>query len=113
MRQFSRLAVLLITILGCVGCDQATKVGAQSLLLEHAPTSFLGGVFNFVYAENNGAMLSIGDGLPEGVRFAFFVLFVGLALVAAIAFVLIKPLNKSTVLAVSLVVGGGIGNLID
>lgn len=113
MKEFSRLAVLVLTVLGCVGCDQSAKIGAQGFLRGHAPMSFFDGLFNFVYAENTGAMLSIGGRLPEGLRFAFFVLFVGLVLVAAIAFVLVKPLNKSTVVAVSLVVGGGISNVID
>ena len=113
MNRLSRLAVLTITILVCVGCDQSTKMWAQSHLRGHASISFLDGIFNLVYAENAGTMLGIGSRLPENMRFVFFVLFVGIVLIAAMAFVLVKPLRNATVAAISLVVGGGIGNLID
>ena len=110
---FSKLAMLAIITLACIGCDQTTKILAQNHLQGHASLSFFAGVFNLVYAENTGTVLGIGSGLPESTRFILFVLFVGILLVAAIAFVLVKPLHHVAVLAISLVVGGGIGNLID
>jgi len=58
-------------------------------------------------------MLGIGSSFPENIRFLIFVLFVGILLVAAITYALVKPLHNITVLAISLVVGGGISNLID
>ena len=45
--------------------------------------------------------------------FIFFVLFIGVFLAAAIVFILLKPLHYMTVVAISLVIGGGISNLID
>lgn len=113
MKLFSRIAVLTTIVISCVGCDQSTKMEAQSYLRGHASISFFDGMFNFVYAENTGTMLGIGSRLPEDVRFALFVIFIGIVLLAAIAFVLVKPLHNMTVVAVSLVVGGGISNLID
>lgn len=113
MKLFSRIAVLTTIVTSCVVCDQSTKMEAQSYLRGHASISFFDGMFNFVYAENAGTILGIGSRLPEDVRFAFFVLLVGIVLLAAIAFVLVKPLHTMTVLAISLIVGGGIGNLID
>jgi len=113
MNLFTRLAVLSISILCCIGCDQSTKMVAQSHLRGHSSISYFDSTFNFVYAENAGTMLGIGSNLPEGIRFLFFVLFVGILLVAAIAFVLVKPLSIVTVFAIALVVGGGISNLID
>jgi signal peptidase II len=86
---------------------------AQSHLRGHASVSLFDSIFYFVYAENAGAMLGIGGGLPESTRFILFVLFVGILLVAAIVFVLLKTLHNVTVFAISLVVGGGISNLID
>jgi signal peptidase II len=113
MKQFSRLAVLSITILSCVGCDQSTKLIAQLYLRAKSSISFCDGIFNLVYAENTGTILGIGSELPESMRFVLFVLFVGIVLVTAIAFVLFRPLNNITVHAISLFVGGGISNLID
>jgi signal peptidase II len=113
MKHITKLAIVLITVLGCVGCDQTTKVGAQSFLQGRSPIVFLGGFFNFTYAENTGAMLNFGSCLSQNLRFALLVIFVGIVLLATTAFVLLKPLNKITVFAISLILGGGVGNLID
>ncbi len=113
MNLFSRLALLSITIIVSVGCDQITKMAAQNNLRGHASISLFDNLFHLVYAENAGTVLGIGGTLPEGMRFVLFVLFIGIAIVAAIVFVLIKPLRNLTVLAISLIVGGGIGNLVD
>jgi signal peptidase II len=113
MKLFSRMALLSITIASCVGCDQSTKMVAQSYLRAKSSISFFDGIFNLVYAENAGTVLGIGSGLPESIRFVLFVLLLGIVQVIAIAFVLVKPLRNMTVLAISLIVGGGISNLID
>ncbi len=113
MERFSKYAVLSITILSCLGCDQSTKMVAQNYLRGHSSISFFDGILNLVYAENTGTVLSIGSGLPESIRFVLFVLFIGIVLLAIIAFVLFKPLCKVNVLALSMVIGGGISNLLD
>jgi len=113
MNWLSRLVVLSTITLGAIGLDQCTKMEAKSHLQGHASISFFHDIFHFVYAENTGTMLGIGSGLPENLRFIFFVLFIGIVLVAASAFVLFKSLPHATVLAISLIVGGGISNLID
>lgn len=113
MKKLARIGLVLVTILICVGCDQTTKYGAQSFLEGQSPVSFLGGFFNFTYAENTGAMLSFGGALPEHYRFIFFVLLVGVFLSVAAVYLIVKPQNKTTTIALSLIVGGGFGNLID
>jgi signal peptidase II len=113
MKLFVRLVLLTITMLSCIGCDQSTKIVAQSYLQGHASVSFFHNIIYLVYAENTGVMLGIGSGLPESMRFALFVIFIGILLVAAIAYVLLKPINNMTVFATSLIIGGGISNLID
>jgi signal peptidase II len=113
MKLLSRLSILMITTLTCGGLDQSTKMLAQNHLQGHSSLSFIYRTINFVYAENTGTMLGIGSGLPESLRFLFFVIVIGIVLIVATAFVLLKPLNKLTVVAISLVVGGGISNLID
>lgn len=113
MKLISRMAVLSVITLSCVGCDQSTKVLAQNILRGQSSVSYFDGLLSFVYAENVGAMLSLGSTLPESLRFILFVLLVGVVLAAAILYILFKPLNASTVMGVSLAVGGGLSNLID
>ncbi len=113
MKKFSRLALLSITIIISVGCDQITKLAALNNLRGHASISLFDNIFHLIYAENPGTMLGIGSTLPDNMRFVLFVLFIGIVLVAAIIFILVKPLHNLTVLAISLIVGGGVGNLVD
>ena len=58
-------------------------------------------------------MLGIGDSLPEDIRFQLFVVLFGMLLLVAMAYVLLKPIKPVTVFGISLIVGGGISNLID
>ncbi len=114
MKALRKLATLAFVILGCIGCDQATKTLARASLHGQDPITFLNGILRLTYAENPGAFLSIGSGLPVGLRFW---LFVGLA-GAGLAVLLVVSLRDRTlrfphVLALGLVIGGGCGNLID
>jgi signal peptidase II len=113
MKLLARITLLSLITLICIGCDQSTKIAAKDNLYGHASISYLDGIFNLVYAENSGIMLGLGSTLPENLRFILFVLFIGILLAAAIVFVLLKPLHQRTVIAISLIVGGGISNLID
>jgi len=49
----------------CVGCDQATKSLARSLLPEMQVYSFFGDAFRLQLAYNRGAFLSLGPRFPS------------------------------------------------
>jgi signal peptidase II len=109
-----RVLLILAVLCTSVGCDQATKVVAQGALKGAAPQSYLADTFRLTYAENPGAFLSMGAHLPEGVRSSILTVGVGLLLVAALMYLFSsRKLPRSQVVALALVVGGGIGNLID
>ena len=110
----AQLAVLLLLLATCVGCDQATKILAEARLAKSAPISMLNGVLRFEYAENAGAFLSLGSALPSATRFFFLVVVVAILLTLGVGFALFSDrmsLRQKAVLA--LAVGGGLGNLID
>lgn len=73
MKMAMRAAVILLTALGCVGCDQATKSVARNYLPSRGISLFSGTV-RLQHAENPGAFLSLGDSLPRRTRLAVFVL---------------------------------------
>ena len=108
-----RITILFVTIFLCVGCDRVTKSQAISHLKDTEPICYLGDVFRLQYSENIGAMLSMGEGLPDNMRYYIFVVGVALVLLAGIAYMLLKPLPTFPVLFASLVLGGGLGNLYD
>jgi len=103
-----------LAIAAVVGGDQAAKVLARSRLAGKPTIALFGGIVRFDYAENRGAFLSLGESLPQGVRFALFVLLVGAALAAALLFALrARSLPAAELAALALMAGGGIGNLLD
>jgi signal peptidase II len=63
---------------------------------------------------NQGAFLSLGASLPDALRRSIFTMGTGLLLIGALIFALFSNAGAfSVVLAVSLFVAGGIGNLMD
>lgn len=112
--RFTRLAPVLLLLLLCVGCDQAVKSAARRTLAGSGPVSLLDGIVRLEYAENPGAFLSLGAGLPPEARFAGFAVLA--AIVAGALLVLVlrgREWHASRSFAFSLILAGGIGNLID
>ena len=114
MTLYRRKFLTLFVIFACIGCDQATKSIAQSELPGGGPIALLGRTIHLQYTENSGALLGVGSSLPAIVRFWLLVVFAGAAMAAVLAFTLVeKNLRKSDVIALSVVLGGGLSNLAD
>jgi len=72
------------------------------------------GVFRLQYSENPGAFMSLGMGLPDSVRFWLLIIGVGVALTGMLQFVLFsREMDRFSVMAASLIIGGGFSNLLD
>ncbi|MGO9930508.1 MAG: signal peptidase II [Steroidobacteraceae bacterium] len=105
---------MTLTLLGCVGCDQVSKSAARALLAGGAAESFLGDSLRLQLVQNPGAFLSLGASLPEHLRFTLFTGAVGVLLLGLIAVALFAGrLRPWRSIALALVAGGGISNLID
>jgi signal peptidase II len=112
--RWKRLAFVIIILLACTGCDQITKNVARRELKLSAPISLLGDVIRLQYAENPGALMSLGAGLPAEVRFLFFVVLAGAALALTLAYAFnALELSLLQLSGLSLVAAGGTGNLLD
>ena len=109
-----RLVFVSIIVSLTLALDQLSKQWAMKTLMGTPMRTYLWDVFRFQYAENNGAFLSLGSSLPESTRFWIFTVLVSGFLIG-LAWVLISKdnLNQWDVAAYALVLGGGIGNLID
>jgi signal peptidase II len=109
-----RLGLLSLIAGVGVALDQLTKVLARVYLAPRPPIVLLGGVVRLTYDENPGAFLGLGSELPAEVRVVLFGVFAGLLLLGTGAYVLASgDLTPGEVAAVSLLVGGGLGNLVD
>jgi signal peptidase II len=109
-----RVLIIFLVIFACVGCDQLTKTYAVHALANRKPIAVWGETFRLQYSENAGAMMGVGGDLPDTVRFWIFVVFTGCALVGILAYSIFgKNLRIVDILSLSLILGGGAGNLID
>ena len=109
-----RLILVLIVVIAAVACDQSTKHFARTSLRNTGTIRIIGDFFVLRYAENKGAFLSLGSNWPLSVR---SIVFGALALFAvfgaAIYVIWQKQMNLLQTILLSLVIGGGIGNLLD
>jgi signal peptidase II len=114
MTYYRRILLIALILFSCVGCDQVTKVTAQRYLASSEPISYLGNIVRLQYAENSGAFLSLGAVLPADLRFWLLIVLTGIGVAGMLASILVKrSLRPSLVIAMSFIIGGGIGNLID
>src|SRR5438128_1354461 len=60
MTTLKRVLLILLTVVWCVGCDQATKSIAKSHLPKSRMLSFVGDTVRLQYTENKGAFLTLG-----------------------------------------------------
>jgi signal peptidase II len=101
-----------------VALDQLTKYIAEAELLLHKPVAVIPGFFNFTLMYNKGAAFSFLSDAGGWQRF----LFAGLSTVISIfLFFWLKQISKDDEqkhnhilqIAITLILGGAIGNLID
>ena len=106
--------MVALTLFSCVGCDQVSKAAARSLLSSGALHSYLADSFRLQLTENPGSFLSLGAALPQQVRFWLFTAIVGLLLLALLGAALFsRRLDRPRAVALALIAGGGLSNLID
>ena len=109
-----RVLIIFFILLACIVCDRITKNIAKQNLPQYKVIHLLYDTVRLQYAENTGAFLSLGSNISEPVRYVVFTLLVGIFLACLLTYLLIsKQLTRLQVMAMSLVLGGGCGNLID
>jgi signal peptidase II len=109
-----RVACLAGLLLCTVGCDQTSKHLARTGLRHVDSVPLPSGVVELRLAENPGSFLSAGALLPDGARFLIFTLGVGVGLAALAAYLIgHSPIVASRFIGLSLVLAGGMGNLLD
>ncbi|WP_240701831.1 signal peptidase II [Pseudoalteromonas rubra] len=94
--------------------DQLSKWFASYYLNGWQMTSYWFDLVRLGYRENSGVFLSLGSELPPPLRSVLFIGVIGLLLVAILMYTLKgAELNRNQVTGLSLVLSGGVSNLID
>ena len=103
------LIICLLIVLGCVAVDQATKwiVALNMEIGQSVP--FIKNVFHFTYIRNPGAAF----GSLSNSRWIFIIL--STVMIAGMIYYLVKfrPKSKLMYIPMSMIIGGGLGNMID
>jgi signal peptidase II len=110
----SQALVFVALLLVPVGCDHLAKQIARSTLTGSAGVSLAADTLRFELTHNPGAFLSLGAGLPSGLRQMIFLGLVPLLLTVFCILALRAGFSSVwSLLGLSLVAGGGIGNWLD
>ena len=113
----SKFKILLFCLVSfaLISCDQVTKKLAKTHLADQQPASYFHDTFRLEYAENTGAALSLGAGLPQPYNFILLSVMPLLLLLALFFYTVIhiKEFNWLRLLSFALIFAGGIGNIID
>lgn len=113
-RRAARLLLFVLLSVVCIGCDRVTKEFATESLRGNEPVVLAGGTVRLEYAENRGAFLSLGDGMSEQARFWWLGIGTGVVLCGIVLILLLRAdLRLGTWIALTLILAGGAGNLVD
>lgn len=109
-----RLMSAGLVLSSCVGCDQTTKRIAEKMLGDETTYSFLYDTIRLQYIQNQGAFLGFGSNFSDMQKFWLFLILPIVFLTGAGLLGLFSTkLKNSQALLIALIVGGGLGNLID
>ena len=106
--------VVLGWVTAIVIVDQVTKAIVDRTMPLHDSIPIIDGLFNLTYVRNTGAAFGIFAGSHEAFRLPFLITVSVLAI--GFIFIMLKRLRASEaglISALSLILGGAIGNLID
>jgi signal peptidase II len=113
MRRYQVL-IFFALLLTCVGCDHLAKQIAQSALAGSPGVSLVADTLRFELTLNTGAFLSLGAGLPSGMRQLIFLGLVPFLLAVVCVLAFRSGISSGwSLLGLSLVAGGGLANWLD
>ncbi len=114
MKRIPRFSLVVLLLVLCMGCDRVTKNIARETLFDSPAISLLHGSIRLQYTENPGAMLGLGAHLSKELRFLVLVIFTSASLLLTLAYTITaRDLDLWQWLGMSLLSGGGLGNLVD
>ena len=115
MKRWIKIVLFCLSCLTLISWDRVTKNLAKEHLMNKESKSYLHDTFRLEYVENTGAAMSLGDSLPNTISFWLLsILPLGILLILfAYTINRSKEMRFVKIFSLSLVIAGGIGNIID
>ncbi len=114
MAELRKILMVGGMVIAVVFLDQATKLLALEYLHDRSIISLFGDTLRLLLAENRGGFLGLGAALPANIRSVIFLLLTSIFLAGFTLFTLLDKNSTPAILAASaLIIGGGVGNLLD
>jgi signal peptidase II len=115
MKNWVKVLLFCFTSIVFIGCDRITKDLAKAHLMYREPISYFHNTVRLEYVENTGAALSLGDQLSKPVSFWLLSVIPLIFLIILFAYTIknAKVFSPLRMLALSLIIAGGLGNIID
>lgn len=108
-----RLPYLLLVVL-TLTLDRWTKTLVVGKFDLNESISVIDGFFNITYVRNTGVAFGIFSGISSPMKSALLATFTGIAAILVVIYSLRSPVqNRLLQLALSLILGGALGNLYD
>jgi signal peptidase II len=108
-------SLLIFTILALnIGCDQISKGIVRLHISNNEQISLIKNYVTLTKVENAGAFLSLGNSLPDAIRFVLLSLLPLVVLGFGIGLLFVKSkISTVTLFGSAFVIGGGLGNIYD
>lgn len=108
-------AVLVFTLIILnIGCDQVSKKMVRDQVEPRTTTEIIGEKFILTNVENTGAFLGMGSDLNPTIKTILLLILPVIILILVLHYLLTKKdLDNLTIIGLSFIIGGGIGNLYD
>jgi signal peptidase II len=106
--------LIIVLLTANFSCDQISKNIVRNKMFELQEINVVHNYLKLIKVENTGAFLSLGNTMPQPFR-SIILSFLPLVFLA-IAFIYLfakRNLSLSRVVAISFVIGGGVGNIYD
>ena len=106
--------IIFLLLASTIGCDQVSKHVVRQNIKDEEKIEIFSHHLTLTKVENFGAFLSLGNALPDPLRFILLSIFPLVMLTIGTLLLLTRPnLTKPAVLGICFVLGGGLGNIID
>ncbi len=109
-----RIVIVFTLIILNIGCDQISKKMVREDVKFRSTTEIIGDKFILTNVFNEGAFLGMGSDLNPAIKMILLIILPVVVLLLVLHYVLTKKdIDNLTVIGLSFIIGGGIGNMYD